>query len=60
MCSHTFAELIRGVQVGDDGTMYTSVCQGRTLRVLGAGEIVTGRICITQRPLCVKVEHSFR
>jgi hypothetical protein len=40
-------ELIGGVQVGDDGTMYESICQGRALRVLRVGEVVTGCVCIT-------------
>ena len=53
-----FAELIRGLQVGDDGTMYTSICQGRALRVLRIGEVVTGCVCITQRLLHAEVEHS--
>ena len=51
--SHSFVELIRGVQVGDDGTMYTSICQGRALRVLRVGEVVTGCVCITRR-LCTR------
>ena len=42
------------VQVSDHGTVYTSVCQRRALRI---GKVVTGCVCITQRPLRAEVEH---
>jgi hypothetical protein len=46
------------MQVGDDGTMYASIRQGRALQVVRVGEVVTGRVCITQRRLRAEVEHS--
>jgi NADH-ubiquinone oxidoreductase subunit G-like iron-sulfur protein len=36
-----------GLQIGDNGTIYTRVCQGRAIRALRVGEVGTGCVCMT-------------
>jgi hypothetical protein len=40
------------VQVSDDGTMYTGVCQRRAIPVLRVGEVISGCVCMTRRAWC--------
>ena len=40
------------VQVSNDGTMYTGVCQRRAIPILGVGEVVSGCVCMTRRASC--------
>lgn len=43
---------LRDVQVSDDGTMYTGVCQRRAIRAPRVGEVVSGCVCITRQAWC--------
>ena len=40
------------LQVGDDGTVYTGICQGRAIRVLRIREVVSGCVCMTRQGWC--------
>lgn len=46
------------LQVGDDGTMYTGVCQRRAIRVVRVGEVVSGCVCMTRQTSCRVVYRS--
>src|SRR5712672_679437 len=47
------------LQIGDDGAMYTGVCQRRGLRVLSIGEVISGCLCMTRRAWCIGSIQTF-